>query len=94
MYDETTETIEARKSEVAGFDLFGKRREDGKVELGTREGDKRVREEWPESVTLGPGFHTYTLEWVRKQMPDGVEKLHPNEVGEDSEPGIEWGIYV
>lgn len=89
------DVVTAQKSEVAGFDLYGHRLEDGRVKMGEGS-DVRIVDEWPEKVTLGPDFPTYTLEWVRVNKDTGVtEDLDPVEVVDrDMEPGIEWGVYV
>lgn len=70
-----------QRHELAGFDMVGRRLPDGRLQLGA-DGDGEIMEDWPKEATLGAGFHTYTLEEVKKQ--------HAGPKGE----GIEWGIYV
>lgn len=70
-----------QRYELAGFDLVGKRLENGKLQLGL-EDDGPVVDNWPEAATLGAGYNTYTLEEVKKN--------HAGPKGQ----GIEWGVYV
>lgn len=70
-----------QRSELAGFDMVGRRLPDGRLQLGA-DGPGEIIDDWPKEASLGAGFHTYTLEEVKKQ--------HAGPNGE----GIEWGIYV
>lgn len=70
-----------QRHELAGFDMVGRRLADGRLQLGA-DGAGEIMEDWPKAATLGVGFHTYTLEAVKKN--------HAGPKGE----GIEWGVYV
>lgn len=84
------------KPELAGFDLAGERQADGTIHLQTNPTDEEPNpvEEWPREATFQGDYHTYTLEYVRKQTDDGVVKLDPDEAVGNTEEGREWGVYV
>ena len=68
-------------SAIAGFDLIGRRQEDGKLKLG-KDGEGEELDDWPTEVLLCGTV--WTLERVSKQTwvkPSNLKNL-------------EWGIYV
>lgn len=67
--------------EIAGFDLFGRRQEDGTVKIGSN-----TYPDFPQECRC-EGM-TYTLELIKKNKDEG--NLAPGHPGYD----IEWGIYV
>ncbi len=68
--------------EIAGFELFGKRLPNGKVEIGTGSVGNTVMDDFPEKVEVCGAV--YTLEEVKKNT-DENGNIRDN---------IEWGIYV
>lgn len=72
------EVHEIGKYALAGFELVGWRRKDGKLILGATEesGKGVVVDDFPEKSTI-KGFNTYSLEETKEQGD-----------------GLEWGIYV
>lgn len=83
--------------EIAGFDLFGERQDDGSIKLGSRSQvpgfpDTRTHlPAFPEAVAV-VGVD-YTLEFVKENEWEGraeVEKANPD----DPRLRICWGIYV
>lgn len=84
--------MKARKEEIAEFSIYGERQADGSIELG-HTGETRTVEEWPDTMAPGTDHFDFGLEYVEKQMDDGVEKFYDvDEV--PSEPGLEWGVYL
>ncbi len=72
-----------KKNELAGFDLVGWRRKDGKLALGVTDeetankmGSSQIRDNFPKQATINDDFSIYELEEVKKQGD-----------------GLEWGIY-
>lgn len=71
-----------RHTDLAGFDLIGRRQEDGTLKLGPF-GEGEQLDDWPEEAEiLGKVF---ILEEVKKQ--DGPKVP-------ENKRDVEWGIYV
>ena len=81
-YDFWGDQYVAKKGDLAGFDLIGRRQDDGSIRLGAR-GEGEALPDWPEEVELLG--NVYTLEEVKKQNGPQVP------IGNRD---IEWGIYV
>lgn len=61
--DYDLEAMEAKEGMIAGFDLAGQRREDGKIEVQT-DGDQLILDDWPSSVVLLG--NEYTFEYLQR----------------------------
>lgn len=75
----------AKKYDLAGFDLFGRRQSDGTIMLGIGSNPTPM-DDFPKEVeVLGV---VYTLEYIKKN-DDPLGKLANDHPGKN----IEWGIY-
>lgn len=82
-------TYVLRPEELAGFDVYGERQDDGSITLGSC-GTKVNVPAFPQEVTI-PGYGTYTLEGVRENS----EGMDPQRFPPDHKGWrICWGIYV
>lgn len=87
-------TYQLRGEDLAGFDLYGERNDDGTITLGHTE-PKLTLPDFPDEVeVLG---NVYTLECIRwnTRYDDGTEKPWSKEAApDDPRRRICWGIYV
>lgn len=84
----------ARSQDIAGFDLYGERNDDGTITLGHTE-PKIVVPAFPDEVELLDAV--YTLEFVRENgiTDDGqIEPWRQSASPDDPRLRICWGIYV
>ena len=82
-----------RKNELASFEVYGIRQEDGSLELGHTD-ETRTVEEWPDTMSVGSEYADYGLEHVDKEMIDGSVETFYRVEEVPNEPGIEWGVYL
>lgn len=82
----------AQRGEISSFSIYGKRQEDGSIEIG-HSGSTRNVDSWPVEMSLDGHYMSYGLEYVEKQTTEGVEEFRNVDEIPD-EPGLEWGVYM
>lgn len=77
--------------EIAGFELYGERQDDGTILLGFGPDKKKV-DDFPEEVELTGSV--YTLEFVRdNKLSDELRERYGDAKANEAER-ICWGVYV
>lgn len=94
-FDLVPDIYAPKPGEVAGFDLYGERQDDGSIKLGTASTIPEV----PDNRTHLPAFpdnvevlgRVYTLEFIRGNDEGEWAKTAPVD---DPRRRICWGVYV
>jgi hypothetical protein len=84
----------ARPEDIAGFDLYGTRNNDGTITIG-HSAPEVTLPSFPDEVELLG--NVYTLEFVRENGDDGdgrIEKWRKEAASDDPRLRICWGVYV
>lgn len=91
----SSSVYELNRYDMAGFEVAGKRLEDGRIQLGV-DGDGRIIENWSviESATPKGGYPVYNIEGVQKIKDDEVKEYDRKDLPlDDPEPGSEIGVF-